>query len=1802
MAIYKPTDCSPFNGTFDLSSDLPIVFECKVDTSNSPVTGYSIEIYNSNNEIIFPGINRTTGPIKSNITYLTDLKEYVKNKFPSLASNIRNVNSGLNGTVLEIPVIVNNSDVGSTVGNTVGRNQVGIIRDGTNILTDGQTYTWKITLYQEVKKGDNISATTDNSIFPPNAEKYYDMTVASGTVIGSNEKRIQTALIDSDDKVVDNLVLIDKFVQPIKINNFDETRYDPSSPVTSWSGTVPTAFTMTRSLITGYDSTYGYVYPSTADGNAFTDGQIVPENANGFQIFKNGNDPANLAATDMIEFIYDGGEFNGKMTWKTSVAKPEQSYWEQVYLVNSDPGGVFYPLKGDGYSSFALTGSERIIFNNIQESKVQYGGIYYGSPYNGVFEPYFSSKEISTNNKNPSGTYILPAGTYTFKQTTSVEGFTGEQVLNFSTTRIDGVVSEWVKIRTTTIGILYTSKLNSRESLVYLTGSEFINNAETITLKTDQEVSADFLMWFSKNVDVSFYQVTVVWNRTSDASNWGTLSNKIIYCRRDGKNYEINTTTQVGEINKTPFKFVEEKPVRIFNTTTVTTTGGGERYNFSSNSCIFNIESAISSILSVTNNKGVDITKDCAFEAGKNYIIYTSSSSIPSDLTISVKYIPFNVQDYAGIIFYNKKTTSASDSGRIYIRPSVNINKNMIFKEITTKANPTWFNINYFNKDYNYITYIGNNGFNPGIDKTRYQIKSFYKDSDYNPFSIYKDPVIETQIETADKNKKEIKPDGLVNNVETRNFTVMSNYSQNSYIQWRSYQWILYDSAKRTVLEKTEESYSGEILGKFYGLEPQQYYTLSLILQTNSGKIIEIDYIIYTDFTEVAEQRDLVHAEFDCDTLSMKMNPVSLGAILAPDADQYLSGTTTPTKDTAYYYDSNSDFYKKKNVDGEYESIASIKDGILTISGQNSIGFSKVFDRYDLTNEKTRVGDLQINADEIVVEGSFNFSEDYNGNIFSLSREEEGAGIVQISIPEAIKSKDSDGFVALSDDINKVKIGSNSYLRIIDQNGNASKEWQNSSEFHNTSIWKKGGAVPSGNRVNVANFKYAEVKNDDGTYNKDTYLNIAGPYNSYDTAEPLKNPTNPEEQPFLFFSSDKKDISGMCSDGPFYINQPNRLIWLDYKPHNEQVYVVQNADETTGVTVEKQSVCVKTPLYWDDDAVWKDGTYLKNGTGLSAKIGEVRINGDVVMTDTISNTEDPKYTDTGLVKQKVVQTFIVERKTLSSYGLSFRIFINTNNFTIDQLRSACYVRTIVAPMAKLATPTNVTVDGSEASWDAVENATKYEIIVNNESWGTTGGSKPEYIFERETGSDTISINLKTQFPDKWEALAVGVHSVRVRAKNPGNYLDSDLSMPYNFAKTVPITVTATNCTASTYNPTEFPNLVGEAMLTFNKKTGYTLPQTITVTGVPANGYTWIVNSDGNTATLKITAATGAIEITVNGIVETYAITTNLTHAKLVSGPLTIAYGASATLTFSFDDGYEAPDQSAITVTGASFTWNKVTGVLTLSNATGPVAITIAGASLPKLDTPTNVTVDGTTVSWDEVTDATSYDVYADDTLLGNTTGEQGYADCLTFIGKPDDFTLQVTNKTWDGTLEWSTDHETWTTLTGTEVMESYDNKLYLRGKGNTTFFDNSNGVMWQLNAPADCVGNIQTLIDWENPPASLGGQPDCYHAMFKDCTNLTSAPELPVTTTMTSYCYAEMFSGCTSLTRAPALPATVLEVYCYENMFNGCSGLKVNTTSGAKIFTCPSNIPEGAVDNMFTSTGGTFTGTPTAGTTYYWTE
>ena len=116
---------------------------------------------------------------------------------------------------------------------------------------------------------------------------------------------------------------------------------------------------------------------------------------------------------------------------------------------------------------------------------------------------------------------------------------------------------------------------------------------------------------------------------------------------------------------------------------------------------------------------------------------------------------------------------------------------------------------------------------------------------------------------------------------------------------------------------------------------------------------------------------------------------------------------------------------------------------------------------------------------------------------------------------------------------------------------------------------------------------------------------------------------------------------------------------------------------------------------------------------------------------------------------------------------------------------------------------------------------------------------------------------------------------------------------------------------------------------------------------------------------------------------------------------------------------------------------------------------------------------------------------------------------------------------------------------------------------------------------------------------------NCYENMFSGCTGLAQAPALPATTLATN-CYDSMFSGCTGLTQAPALPATTLANYCYQYMFQGCTKIKLSSTRTGE-YTQEYRIPSSgtgttatnALSNMFTSTGGTFAGTPSINTTYY---
>ena len=167
-------------------------------------------------------------------------------------------------------------------------------------------------------------------------------------------------------------------------------------------------------------------------------------------------------------------------------------------------------------------------------------------------------------------------------------------------------------------------------------------------------------------------------------------------------------------------------------------------------------------------------------------------------------------------------------------------------------------------------------------------------------------------------------------------------------------------------------------------------------------------------------------------------------------------------------------------------------------------------------------------------------------------------------------------------------------------------------------------------------------------------------------------------------------------------------------------------------------------------------------------------------------------------------------------------------------------------------------------------------------------------------------------------------------------------------------------------------------------------------------------------------------------------------------------------------------------------------------------------------------------------------------FIGEYNNESGSSDVT-------EFTLSIGSagaKEWNGTVWYSTDTVNWSIWDGSTIT-SGNKRLYLRGKNNTTFYT-TKGACLQLSRKAKCFGNINVLLDYDNPPLNV--YDNCYKSLFDGCSNLLRAPSLTATS-LASSCYFNMFKGCSSLTDVPELPAHNIPTSAYQYMFQNCTSL-----------------------------------------------
>ena len=140
-------------------------------------------------------------------------------------------------------------------------------------------------------------------------------------------------------------------------------------------------------------------------------------------------------------------------------------------------------------------------------------------------------------------------------------------------------------------------------------------------------------------------------------------------------------------------------------------------------------------------------------------------------------------------------------------------------------------------------------------------------------------------------------------------------------------------------------------------------------------------------------------------------------------------------------------------------------------------------------------------------------------------------------------------------------------------------------------------------------------------------------------------------------------------------------------------------------------------------------------------------------------------------------------------------------------------------------------------------------------------------------------------------------------------------------------------------------------------------------------------------------------------------------------------------------------------------------------------------------------------------------------------------------------------------LEYSYNGVDWDRWDFSSLTINQGDALYIRGDNPYGYCRNDEFYTFIIKGDkVSCSGNIMSLIDYRTLPNVIPNS-FCFCGLFKNCTALTSAPELPATE-LTNSCYECMFYGCTSLIKIPKLPIADLTTCCYYRMFKDCILLK----------------------------------------------
>lgn len=838
MAIYKPSNCAPFLSAQDLTQ--PFNISCELNTSNERVTGYKLKILDSLNNVVFEG----------------------KQFDPIISENnpITSENTGLNGSVLTLPVLVtvSKNQNHNTIYYHVDDNKENHYQDydGTNISNfyngyPNQPYKWVITLAQGQEK--------NGSVLVPGTAKYFDIEVTSGTVIGSTPNRIQSYLSEN--------IYKDYFIQLYQAEETGETL----KPIS-------------RQLITSYDRTYGYIYPQ--------EGKFTQENlkaADCFKIFKNTNDPNIISSANQVLFAgqtkmgWQGKDYivpdfialtgNGLGLTDSgfgTIEMSSQGFGENAIYIKNGKRQVWVinePAEGGMESSVVLDdapdGSDIYATIPIRISAEGWETIKYQGDVgtkNNLFVILDDNGEVREYNLNSNGEIPSPNEigvifssdngkkyvSFNFSLSKAKDLSTNEYSGGSVSFTIAGTTGRFIcpcetKWESTAYPYYFDQVFTMPYKTFDVKTSDFdpefqgtLQNKTSILVKTEEaggstEMSSPYNGVFTlQSQDIKEGKLTLRWLRAANYDTWAEVGNNIVYVQNGtdkNKVYQADFNSSVtGEINETSIRYIPEKPIELYTDETLGYLNKNTGRIFKNT----NTETYIRPF--------VGIQKDQKF-------IYSDDGWVSS----------------------SDKTIKEIDTTKWSIET----------ENLTKPLTP---------------------------DETKYKITSFFKSSEENPFYAYADPTVEitSTFVTEKKEDKEyykdsngvlfyfdkgVAKDEKGNKIENPIFVINNRlatlngvFSQDNNKSWVYYQWRMTDLIIGTETI-TEKGFDGEIAWTIYGLQNNHYYQVELYIQDEFGRVASKE-ITFQVQVEISEKKPFFEVEFDCETNSYKINTTSTGVVV----------------------------------------------------------------------------------------------------------------------------------------------------------------------------------------------------------------------------------------------------------------------------------------------------------------------------------------------------------------------------------------------------------------------------------------------------------------------------------------------------------------------------------------------------------------------------------------------------------------------------------------------------------------------------------------------------------------------------------------------------------------------------------------------------------------------------------------------------------------------------------------------------------------------------------------------------------